>query len=149
MKTIASNRRARFDYEIVEEYEAGMALEGSEVKSLRAGSVSLNDAYAMIRDREVWLVGLHISPYSFSRDGGHDPTRDRKLLLHRREIDKLTTALAERGLTLIPLRLYFKDGRAKVSLGLGRGKDRFDKRRKLKEKQLQREMDREVRHRNR
>jgi SsrA-binding protein len=147
-KTIATNRRARFDYEIVETFEAGLVLVGSEVKSLRDGKADLKDAYAAVRDGELWLFSLRISPYEFARDGGHDPERPRKLLLHRAEIDRIGSTLAEKGLTLIPTRLYFKDGKAKAELGLARGKDRFDKRETLKRRQADREMQRAMRHRS-
>ena len=147
-KTIATNRRARFDYEILERFEAGLVLLGSEVKSLRAGHANLKDSYAVVKRGEVWLVGAHIAPYSFAREGGHDPERTRKLLLNRREIDKIASQMAERGRTLIPIRLYFKDGKAKVELGLARGKDRFDKRETLKRRQADREMERAMRYRS-
>ncbi len=149
MKVVTTNRRARHDHEILETYEAGMVLVGSEVKSLRDGNANLKDSYAVVRDGELWLVGCHIAPYAFSRLGGHEPERDRKLLLHRREIDRVGSKLAERGLTLIPLRIYFKDGKAKIELGLGRGKRAYDKRQTLKAKEQKREMDRALRHRGR
>ncbi len=149
MKVVTTNRRARHDHEILETYEAGMVLVGSEVKSLRDGNANLKDSYAVVRDGELWLVGCHIAPYAFSRLGGHEPERDRKLLLHRREIDRVASKLAERGLTLIPLRIYFKDGKAKIELGLGRGKRAYDKRQTLKAKEQKREMDRALRHRGR
>ncbi len=149
MKVVTTNRRARHDHEILETYEAGMVLVGSEVKSLRDGNANLKDSYAVVRDGELWLVGCHIAPYAFSRLGGHEPERDRKLLLHRREIDRVGAKLAERGLTLIPLRIYFKDGKAKIELGLGRGKRAYDKRQTLKAKEQKREMDRALRHRGR
>jgi SsrA-binding protein len=147
-KTIATNRRARFDYEILDRFEAGMVLRGSEVKSLRAGHANLKDSYAIVKEGEVWLVGAYIAPYSFSREGGHDPERTRKLLLHRQEIDRIASQMAERGRTLVPLRLYFKEGKAKVELGLARGKDRFDKRETLKRRQADREMERAMRYRS-
>ena len=137
---MASNRQARFNYEILDTFEAGIALRGSEVKSLRAGHVQLKDSYADIRDGEVWLVNAHISPYSFAEDGGHDPERQRKLLLHRREIDRLFGRIREEGLTLVPTQMYFSDGKAKVELGLGKGKRRHDKRRTIVERQQKREM---------
>lgn len=149
MKVVTTNRRARHDHEILETYEAGMVLVGSEVKSLRDGNANLKDSYAVVRDGELWLVGCHIAPYAFSRLGGHEPERDRKLLLHRREIDRVASKLAERGLTLIPLKIYFKDGKAKIELGLGRGKRAYDKRQTLKAKEQKREMDRALRHRGR
>ena len=139
-KVVASNRQARFNYEILDTFEAGIALRGSEVKSLRAGHVQLKDSYADIRDGEVWLVNAHISPYSFAEGGGHDPERQRKLLLHRREIDRLFGRIREEGLTLVPTQMYFSDGKAKVELGLGKGKRRHDKRRTIVERQQKREM---------
>ncbi|OFW67166.1 MAG: SsrA-binding protein [Actinobacteria bacterium RBG_16_68_21] len=147
-KTIATNRRARFDFEIVETVEAGIVLLGSEVKSLRNGRADLKDSYAAVTKGELWLHGLRISPYEFAPDGGHDPERDRKLLLHRLEIDKIGAKLAERGLTLIPIKLYFKDGKAKVELGLGKGKSKYDKRETLKRRQADREMQRAIRHKS-
>ena len=149
VKAITTNRRARHDYEITETFEAGLVLQGSEVKSLRAGNANLKDAYVMFRDGEAWLIGGYIAPYSFSREGGHRPDRERKLLLHKKEIEKIASKVAERGLTLVPLGMYFKEGRAKVELGLGRGKARYDKRHALKEKQQKREMDRAVRRKGR
>ncbi|MGH8873864.1 MAG: SsrA-binding protein SmpB [Acidimicrobiales bacterium] len=145
MKVVASNRRARHDYHLVETYEAGMALQGSEVKSLRDGRANLKDSFAHVRGGELWLVGVYIAPYDFSRGGGHDPERDRKLLLHRREIDRIAGKLAEQGLTLVPLRIYFKEGKAKVELGLGRGKRSYDKRQAIREREQRREMDRAIR----
>ena len=147
-KTIATNRRARFDYEIVERIEAGLVLLGSEVKSLRAGQADLKDSHASVRGGELWLVGLRISPYEFARDGGHDPERERKLLLHRREIDRLAARIAEKGYTVVPTKLYFKDGKAKVELGLAKGKAQRDKRETLKRRQADREMERAMRHRS-
>lgn len=147
-KAIATNRRARFDYEFVDTFEAGMVLLGSEVKSLRAGNANLGDAYATARDGEMWLFGLHIAPYEFARDGGHEPTRPRKLLLHKSEITKIASMLAEKGLTLIPTKLYFKEGKAKVELGLGRGKTQRDKRETIKRRQADKEMQRAIRHKS-
>lgn len=141
-KVVATNRQARFNYEILDTFEAGMVLRGSEVKSLRAGHVQLKDSYADVRDGEVWLVNAHISPYSFAEHGGHDPERPRKLLLHRREIDRLYGRIREEGLTLVPTRVYFSDGKAKIELGLGKGKKRHDKRRDIIEKRQKREMER-------
>ena len=117
-KPIAENRKARFDYQFLERHEAGVVLTGSEVKSLREGHVSLAQAYADVRNGEAWLVGVHIDPYDQAGDRNHEPERDRKLLLHRRELDSLYGKVREKGLTLVPLRLYFKDGRAKVELAL-------------------------------
>ena len=140
-KPIASNRRARHEYDILDSLEAGIALRGPEVKSLREGRANLSDAYAIVRGGEVVLRNLHISPYQQAGRENPDPTRDRKLLLHRHEIDRLRSRVAERGLTLIPLSLYWKDGRAKVDLGVARGRRRYDKREAIR----RREQDREVR----
>ena len=147
VKVVATNRRARRNYSIFDTYEAGMVLVGSEVKSLREGKMELKDSYAHVQRGEVFLVGAHISPYGFAREGGHDPERERKLLLHRREIDRIAGALAEKGLTLVPLRVYFKDGKAKVELGLGKGKTSVDKRHSLREREHEREMDRAAKRR--
>jgi SsrA-binding protein len=149
LKTVTSNRRATHDYEILERFEAGIVLEGSEVKSLREGRADLKDSYAWVKRGEVFLVGAYIAPYSFARDGGHEPERERKLLLHRREIDHIGSKLAEKGLTLVPMKLYFKDGTVKAELGLGRGKNTVDKRQSLKEREQKREMERALRNRNR
>ena len=146
VKVIALNRRARHDYEILESFEAGLALVGSEVKSLRAGRADLKDAYGLIEGGEAWLLGVHISPYQFARDGGHDPERTRKLLMHRQEIERVRGKLDQKGLTLIPLRLYFKAGKAKVEMGLAKGKAQYDKRETLKRRQAEREMQRAMRH---
>lgn len=145
IKVIATNRRARHDYEISDDWEVGLVLTGSEVKSLRAGKANLKDSFAHLRDGEVWLVGAYIGPYSFARDGGHDPERTRKLLMHRHQIDRLTGSVAEKGLTLIPMRLYFKDGNAKLQLGLGKGKRTVDKRQSLAKKEHEREIQRAMR----
>lgn len=145
MKVIASNRRSTYDYEILERFEAGIVLVGSEVKSLREGKSNLADAYALIQRGQLYIHGLYIGPHSFSREGGHDPTRMRKLLMHRREIDRMASQLAEKGLTLVPMKLYFKEGKVKVELGLGRGKRNIDKRQSIKEREQRREMDRAVR----
>jgi SsrA-binding protein len=139
-KVVATNRKARFNYEILDTYEAGIALLGSEVKSLRAAQVQLKDSFASIRDGEVWLESAHISPYSFAEQGGHDPERPRKLLLHRREIDRLFGRIREEGLTLVPLQIYFADGKAKVEIGLAKGKRAHDKRRAIVDRQQKREM---------
>jgi SsrA-binding protein len=144
-KPIATNRRARYEYSILETVEAGLVLRGTEVKALRAGQVNFKDSFATIRNNEAWLRGCHISPYSHGTDANHDPERDRKLLLHQREIGRLTGKIAERGLTLVPLRLYFKKGRAKVELGLARGKKLHDKRSSLREREVRREMDQAAR----
>lgn len=145
VKTVATNRRARHEYEILETIEAGMVLRGTEVKALRAGHVNFKDSFATIRNSEAWLRGCHISPYSHGTDANHEPERDRKLLLHRGEIARLTGKVAERGLTIVPLRLYFKKGRAKLELGLARGKKLHDKRAALREREVRREMDKAAR----
>jgi SsrA-binding protein len=144
-RDIAVNRRARHDYFIEETVEAGLVLTGSEVKSLRAGKAQLKDSHARVQRGEVWLFNAHISEYAAAAQFGHDPTRSRKLLLHRREIERLIGKVKERGLTLIPLRLYFKHGRAKVELGLARGKKLYDKRASIKERETKREVDRAMR----
>lgn len=144
-RDVVVNRKARHDYHIDESIEAGLVLTGSEVKSLRAGKAQLKDSYARITRGELWLVNAHISDYAAASYLGHEPTASRKLLLHRREIDRLTGKVKEKGLTLIPLRLYFKGGRAKVELGLGRGKKLHDKRAAIKEREGKREMDRALR----
>ena len=139
---ITVNRRARHNFHIEETFEAGLVLTGSEVKSLRAGKAQLKDSYGRIERGEAWLLNAHISEYGPAAQFGHDPTRRRKLLLHGREIARLTGKTKERGLTLVPLRLYFKSGRAKVELGLGRGKRLYDKREATKEREIRRELDR-------
>ncbi len=141
-KLIVENRRARHDYQLLDRYEAGLQLAGTEVKSLRDGRASLAQAYADIRDGEAWLVGSHISVYDQGNRANHDPDRDRKLLLHRRELDSLMGKVRERGLTLVPTRLYWKDGRVKVELALARGKERIDKRRDLAARDAQRQIER-------
>lgn len=141
-KVVASNRKARYNYEIVERFDAGIVLRGSEVKSLRAGQVQLKDSYAAIRGGELWLESAHIAPYGFARDGGHDPERPRKLLLRRREIDRLIGRVNEQGLTLVPLSVYFTHGLAKVEIALAKGRRSYDKRRKIVDRQQEREMQR-------
>ena len=144
-KTVVSNRRATHDYEILERFEAGMVLSGAEVKSLRGGRGSLAEAYARVHGNEVWIEGMHIPPYEQQMDKRtYVPTRTRKLLLHRREIDRLVGAVAEKGLALIPLRVYFVHGLAKMELGLGRGRRQFEKRQVLAEREHKREMEREA-----
>lgn len=144
---IATNRRARYEYEILDTWEAGMVLVGPEVKSLRAGNANLSDAYAAEKRGELWLMNAHISPYTEAGRNNPEPTRERKLLLHRREIEKLSVQLHERGLTLVPLSLYFSNGRAKVEIGLARGKKRHDKRETIKRREQDREMQRAMRSR--
>jgi len=144
-KLVCANRRAKFDYHIEETYEAGMVLVGTEVKSLRNGKASLADGYARIVGGEVYLVNCHISPYEQGNIQNHDPLRPRKLLLHSREIRKLIGRTAERGYTLVPLRIYFVEGRAKVELALAKGKKRHDKREAMKRETTKREMERAIR----
>jgi SsrA-binding protein len=141
-KLIAQNRKARHDYHIEDTYEAGLVLTGTEVKSLRAGRASLVDAYARVRDGEVWLEGMHVPEYTEGTWTNHEPRRSRKLLLHRAEIEKLVGKTKEGGSTLVPLALYFKDGRAKVELALARGKRAYDKRAALAERDARREVER-------
>jgi SsrA-binding protein len=141
-RLIADNRRARHDYHLLERVEAGLVLTGTEVKSLREGRVTLGQAYAELRDGEVWLVGAHIDEYNQGNIANHDPDRDRKLLLHRRQIESLIGKVQERGLTLVPTRMYFKNGRAKLELALARGKEQRDKRRDIAKRDAQREMER-------
>ena len=144
-KTVVSNRRARHDYEILERYETGIVLTGAEVKSLRGGRGSLAEAFARVRGDEVWLEGMHIPPYEQAMDKARwEPTRARKLLLHRKEIERLIGKTAEKGLALIPLRVYFVHGLAKVELGLARGKRQFEKRQAIAEREHRREIEREV-----
>lgn len=139
---VASNREARFRYNLSDEVEAGMVLRGSEVKSMREGGVQMKDSYASVENGEVWLRNMHIAPYKHAGNENHEPERPRKLLLHRREIDRIVGKLAEKGYSLIPTRIYFRGGRAKVELALGRGKDVGDKRQTIKERESKREMDR-------
>jgi len=139
-KVIAQNRKAWRDYRIDDTFEAGLVLSGTEVKSLRAGRASLVDGFAEVQDNEVWLHGVHIPQYTQGTWTNHEPRRRRKLLMHRQEIDKLAARVAERGLTIVPLSLYFKDGRAKVEIGVGRGKRSYDKRQDM----ARRDADREV-----
>jgi SsrA-binding protein len=140
IKIISENRKARFNYEILEKFEAGLMLTGSEVKSLRAARADLSDSYAMVLRNELWLVGAHIAKYPAANIFNHEEKRDRKLLMHREEIDKLVGKIQEKGLTLVPLTLYFKDGKAKVSLGLARGKKAPDKRETTKRRESDREL---------
>lgn len=143
VKTIADNRQARFQYEILDTYEAGLELTGTEVKSIRAGKVNLRDGFANIRRGEAWLHNVHISPHSMTNLAyNHEPRRTRKLLLHKQEIRKLIGQTEQKGLTLVPLKMYFKNGRIKVAIALGKGKKLHDKRESLKKKQDKREMDR-------
>lgn len=146
-KVVTVNRKARSDYEILELFEAGMSLCGTEVKSLRDGRINLKDSYAKVLDGEVFLVNAHISPYSHGNIQNHEPLRERKLLLHKREIKRLTGKTEEKGLTLVPLKVYFVRGKAKVELGLARGRKQYDKREEIKRRDSEREVRRELKNR--
>jgi SsrA-binding protein len=141
-KLIAENRRARFDYELLDRYEAGIVLTGTEVKSLRDGRATIAQAYAEVRDGEAWLYGAEIAVYDHGNTANHEPMRPRKLLLHRRELDRLYGTIKEKGLTLVPTRLYFKDSRVKIELAVARGKEQRDKRRDIADRDAQRQMQR-------
>jgi SsrA-binding protein len=143
-KLIADNRRARHDYELLDRFEAGVVLTGTEVKSLRDGKTSLQRAYADVQEGEAWLVGVHIPEYGQGNRANHDPDRQRKLLLHRREIDRMYGEVREKGVTVVPTRMYFKDGRVKVELALAKGKDLHDKRRDIASRDAKRQMEREL-----
>ena len=145
---LARNRRATHEYSIIERLEAGIELTGTEVKSLRDGRASLQQAYADVRDGQAWLIGAHISVYEQANRENHDPDRDRKLLLHRKELDSLAGKVHERGFTLVPTKLYFRDGRAKVELALARGKELRDKRRDIAKREAQRDMERALKSRS-
>ena len=142
---VATNRQASYRYHLLERFEAGIILTGTEVKSLREGNVQLKDAYAVVRDGEVWLQGMYIAPYGPAARDNHDPERPRKLLLHRKEIERLIGKTAERGLTLVPTRVYFSGPHAKVELALARGKDLYDKRETIRRREVTRELQRELR----
>ena len=146
VKIITENRKAGFHYHFLETVEAGLVLTGSEVKSLRAGFANLGDAYAAIRNGEIFLLKCHISPYPPAANLNHEPLRERKLLMHKTEIEKLSNKLEEKGLTLVPTKLYFKEGRAKVALALAKGKKLFDKRESLKKKESRRTISRAMKH---
>src|SRR5881296_273993 len=144
---LADNRKARFDYHIEDSLEAGIALQGTEIKSLRAGHANLRDGYARVEKGEVWLRNVHIAPWGNAAHDNHDPLRPRKLLLHKDEIGQLVGTVAQKGYTLVPLRMYTKHGRAKVELGIARGRKRYDKRQVIKEREATREMDSAIRRR--
>ena len=143
-RTIATNRKARHDYHIEDTLEAGLVLKGSEIKSIRAGRVNLRDSYVTIRNDEAWLIGTHISGYAQASYEDHDPLRDRKLLLHRVEIDRWLSRAEQKGYTIVPLRLYLKDSRAKVEIGLARGKRQYDKRAAIAERDAERAIERSI-----
>jgi SsrA-binding protein len=145
---VATNRQASYRYDLLDKLEAGIVLTGTEVKSLRDGSAQIKDGYAQVRDGELWLHNVHIPPYGPASRDNHDPERPRKLLAHRREIDRLVGRIQERGLTLVPTRIYFKDARAKVEIALARGKDRFDKRESIKAREQRRDVERALHERS-
>ncbi|MFZ2489398.1 MAG: SsrA-binding protein SmpB [Anaerolineae bacterium] len=144
VKVLAANRKARHDYIIEESIEAGIVLTGTEIKSIRTGRANLQDSFALIRSDEMWLVGAHISPYEHGNRENHEPRRDRKLLLHRREIDRLAGRVQEKGWTLVPLDIHLRDGRAKVQIGLARGKKQYDKRETIAKRDSDRELQRTI-----
>ena len=147
IRTVADNRRAHFDYEVLERIEAGMVLSGTEIKSVRAGKANIRDAYASVRDGEMWLHNLHIAPWTAGGPWNHDPLRSRKMLLHRAEIARLSREAGQQGLTLVPLRIYIRGHRAKVELALAKGKRRYDKRQTIIRRETQREIERAIRQR--
>ncbi|MDH4128410.1 MAG: SsrA-binding protein SmpB [Spirochaetota bacterium] len=140
VKIISLNRKAKFDYDVVEKYEAGLVLKGTEVKSVREGLVNLKDSFAKFIDNELWLINAHINEYKYGNVYNHDPTRSRKLLLHKKELNKINGAIKEKGLTLIPLRVYIKNAKIKVELGLCKGKKLFEKRESTKKREVEREL---------
>ncbi|NIO03463.1 MAG: SsrA-binding protein SmpB [Proteobacteria bacterium] len=144
-RVICQNKRARFDFSIEETYEAGIVLTGTEVKALREGKANLKDSFAKIKNEEIFLVDAHISPYTHGNRFNHDPDRPRKLLMHKREIKRLYGKYREKGFSIIPTKMYFKDGRVKVEIGLGKGKRAYDKRESLKQKTVEREVERSYR----
>ncbi|MCI0478733.1 MAG: SsrA-binding protein SmpB [Anaerolineales bacterium] len=148
-KILATNRKAYHDYQIEETYETGVALTGTEIKSVRAGSVNLRDSYAQVKNRELWLMNVHIAPYEPASRQNVDPYRDRKLLMHRKEILRLFGRVQEKGLTLVPLKMYLKKNRAKLEIGLARGKRQYDKREAISKRDAAREMDRAIKTRGR
>ena len=149
VQQVAVNKKAQHDYEVLERFEAGLALLGSEIKSIRQGRAQIREAYARPKDGELWLIGAHIARYDAAGDDNHEPTRSRKLLMHKSQIRQLSRAVLEQGLTLVPLRLYLKDGKAKAEIALVRGKKRYDKRAAIAKRDADREMARAVRHRDR
>jgi len=141
---VAKNKKARFEYEILETIEAGIVLKGTEVKSVRQKKVSIQESYARIKDGEAYIIGMTISPYEMGNQFNHEPARERKLLLHRQELKRLTGKLKEKGLTLVPLKIYFKNGKVKILLGLGKGKTTYDKRKTIQKREADRELQRAV-----
>lgn len=147
VKVVATNRKARFEYFLLETFEAGIALQGSEIKSVRAGQISLAEAYIRVENLQAWLINAHIAPYEAANRFNHDPLRQRRLLLHRREIRELWDAVRQKGMTIIPVRVYLKDGRAKVEIAIAKGKKLYDKRAEITKRDTERELDRQVRSR--
>jgi SsrA-binding protein len=148
-RVIATNRKARHEFHLLETFEAGLVLTGSEIKSIRNGKANLQEAYAVIESGEAWLTGCYIAPYEWAGNFGHEPRRRRKMLLHRRQIDELYFSLKAKGLTLVPIRLYLKDGRAKVEIALAQGKQQHDKRHAIRERDTQRQIERALGRRDR
>ncbi len=142
VKVVATNRKANFEYFLIEHFEAGMVLLGSEIKSIREGKMSLSEAYVQIENKEAWLLGAHIAPYESANRYNHDPLRKRKLLLHKKEVLKLWNAVRQKGVTIVPVKVYLKDGLAKIDIALAKGKKLYDKRADIAEKDMNREMDR-------
>jgi SsrA-binding protein len=143
-KVVATNRKAYHEYHIIDKYEAGVELLGSEVKSLREGKANLKESYVTFRNSDAFVIGMHVSPYSHTGFTGHDPLRDRRILMHGRQLIKLKSQLAEKGLTLIPLRLYFKNSWAKIEIGLAKGKKHYDKKESIKQRDIKRDTEREM-----
>ena len=146
-KVVATNRKASFEYFLLEHYEAGLALQGSEIKSVRAGQVSIAEAYVKVDEKEAWLVNAHIAPYDPASRYNHDPIRQRRLLLHKKEIRQLWDSVRQKGMTVIPTRMYLKEGRAKVEIALAKGKKLHDKRQAIAKRDIERELNRQVRYR--
>ena len=145
LKIVARNRRARHDYELLDRFEAGLVLYGTEIKSIRANQVTLQHSFIIVKSGELWLMEAHIAPYKFASSAQHDPTRPRKLLLHRREINKIITALTTKGLTMVPTKMYLKDGWAKIEVALARGKKQYDKRADMAKRDAKRQVERALR----
>jgi SsrA-binding protein len=148
VKVVATNRKARHEYFLSDTFEAGVALTGSEIKSVRASQISIKEAYVQIENFEAWLMNAYIAPYEQASYQGHDPRRKRKLLLHRREIDRLWDQVRKKGITIVPTRVYLKNGLAKIEIAIGRGKKQYDKRQEIAKRDAQREMDRALRRRD-
>jgi SsrA-binding protein len=149
VKVVATNRKAGFEFFLMEHYEAGLSLQGSEIKSVRAGQISLAEAYVDVNENQAWLMGAHIAPYDPASRYNHDPLRPRRLLLHRREIRELWEGIRQKGMTVVPVRVYLKDGRAKLDIALAKGKKLYDKRAEIAKQDTQREIQREMRNRSR